>query len=219
MTMRKRRLQFVLLATMSTLFLLAGCSSLPGQPGAARHTSGSGGQSEPASPAATNDAQSQPVPGGGSPVDQGGQNKPTGYTDVRYHYGVTGPGPISPRSDGTAGFTGEDERFEVAVIEGGRAADPLGLAQGEINSLNSSSTNFRTVFGPGKVTLGLQSMIKATYTWTGKSHATGEQLKMTGVRYYVSKDPATLAVVRYEDASGEFDQQEADGFAGSFRWL
>jgi uncharacterized lipoprotein len=218
MKTRKRHLQLVLLATMSTLLLLAACSS-PGQPGAARKTSDSGGQSGQASPAATGDTQSQPASGSGTPADQGGQNKPTSYTDTRYNYRVTGPGPISPRSDGTASFTGEDERFEVAVIQGDRAADPLGLAQGEINSLSSSSTNFRTVFAPAKVTIGVQSMVKATYTWTGKSHTGGQQLKMTGVRYYVSKDPATLAVIRYEDASSEFDQQEADGFAGSFRWL
>jgi hypothetical protein len=218
MTTRKRRPQFVLVATMSTLLLLVACSS-PGQSGSARKTGDSGGQSGQASPTATTDTQSQPASGSGTPADQGGQNKPTSYTDTRYNYRVTGPGPISPRSDGTAGFTGEDERFEVGVVQGDRAADPLALAQGDINSLSSSSTNFRTVFAPAKVTIGVQSMVKATYTWSGKSHATGEQLKLTGVRYYISKDPATLAVVRYEDASGEFDQQEADGFAGSFRWL
>jgi hypothetical protein len=219
MTTRNRRRQLALSAIVSTLLLLAGCSPLPGQPGGARNTRDSGSQSAQGSPAPTRDPQSQPASGSGSSADQGGQNTPTSYTDARHHYRVTGPGPISPRSDGTASFTGEDERFEVAVIEGDRAADPPGLAQGEINSLSSSSPNFRTVFGPGKVTVGVQSMVKATYTWTGKSHATGQQLKMTGARYYVSKDSVTLAVVRYEDASGEFNQQEADGFAGSFRWL
>jgi hypothetical protein len=218
MTMRKRHSRLGLLATIPTLLLFIACSS-PGQPGAARNTSNSGARSEQASPAATSDAQSQPAPGGGGSADQGGQNKPTSYTDSRYHYRVTGPGPLRPRSDGTASFTGEEERFEVAVVEGDRAADPTGLAQGEINSVSSSSSNFRTVFGPGKVTLGVQTMVKATYTWTGKSHTGSQQLKFTGARYYISKDPATLAVIRYEDASTEFDQQEADGFAGSFRWL
>lgn len=219
MTTCKRRPQLVLLATLSTLLLLAACSPLPGQSGAARNTSERGGQSGQASPAATTGAQSQPASGSGTPADQGGQNQPTGYTDARYHYRVTGPGPVSPKSDGTASFMGEDELFEVAVIEGARAADPLGLAQGEINSLSSTSTNFRTAFGPAKVTVGSQNMVKVIYTWTGKSRVTGQQAKMTGARYYVAKDPTTLAVIRYEDASKEFDEREADGFASSFRWL
>jgi hypothetical protein len=210
----KRGPQLVLLATMSAL-LLAGCGPFPGQSGAARNTSDPGFQGGQASPA-TSGSQ---VAGGGSPANQGGQNQPTGYTDTRYHYGITGPGPLSAKPDGTASFVGEDEQLEVKVVEGDRAADPLGVAQSEVNSLSSTSANFRTTSGPAKVTLGGQSMVKVTYTWSVKSQAASTQLKKTGVRYYISKTPATLAVVRYEDASSEFDQKEADGFAGSFRWL
>jgi hypothetical protein len=202
---------------MSSLLLFTGCG-LPGQSGGARNTSPAGPQPSQGSPAATADSQSQ-GPGGGTPADQGGQNQPAGYTDARYHYRITGPGPIGAKPDGTASFVGEDERFEVAVVEGDRAADPLGLAQSEVNSLSSTSANFRTVSAPANVTLAGQSMVKATYTWSGKSQAAGTQVKKTGVRYYISKNPGTLAVVRYEDESSQFDQKEADGFAGSFRWL
>ena len=62
-------------------------------------------------------------------------------------------------------------------------------------------------------------MVKFTYTWTAKRPASGESVKMTSVRYYIPKNPAMLAVVHYGDASAEFNQQEADGFASSFRWL
>jgi hypothetical protein len=220
MTTRPRRPQLVLVTTLSTLLLLAGCGPFPGQPSAARSPGATADQNRQATPTSTSQPQSQPVSGSGStPADQGGQNTPTGYTDARYHYRITGPGPLNARSDGSASFVGEDERLEVAVVESDRAANPLALAQGEVNSLSSTSANFRTVFGPANVTIGAQNMVKVSYMWTGKSQATGTQLKMSGVRYYISKNPAMLAAVRYEDASSEFDQREADGFAGSFRWL
>jgi hypothetical protein len=210
--------QLVVLATVSALFLLGACGPFSGQSTATPNPSERAQQTSEASPATSADTQPQPAESG-SPVDQGGQNTPTGYTDARYHYRITGPGPLKARPDGTASFVGEDERLEVVVVEGDQAANPLGLAQSEISSLSSTSANFRTIFGPANVTLGGQNMIKVSYAWTGKSQATGTQLKKTGVRYYIAKNPTMLAAVRYEDASGEFDQQEADGFAGSFRWL
>jgi hypothetical protein len=149
----------------------------------------------------------------------GGENSPNSYTDARYHYRVTGPGPVNPRADGTAGFVGEDEVFEVSVVQGSAAADPMALAQSQMSSLGSTSSNFQITFGPARVEVGTQEMVKVLYTWTGKSRVSGQQIQLKGVHYYLSKDPSTVAVIRYEDAAPEFDLREADGFANSFRWL
>jgi hypothetical protein len=207
---------FIVGAGLSTLVFLTACGLIPGQSATSRQSNEPQRESAQPVPSATQEAQTQPTGGG---ADLGGQNKPTGYTDARYNYRITGPGPLSARSDGTASFVGEDERLQVAVVQDEKAANPLALAQSDVSSLGATSAGFRTVSGPATVTLGGQNMVKVTFAWTGKSQAAGTQLKKTGVRYYIPKSPSTLAVVHYEDASGEFDQREADGFAGSFRWL
>lgn len=218
MKARRRCAEGVILAGFSTLLLLAACTPFQGQQAGSRQSGESQREADQPSPGATQDTQAQPA-ASGSPADLGGQNKPTGYTDTRYNYRLTGPGPLSARPDGTAVFVGEDERLEVAVVQDDKAANPMALAQSDVTALSAGSANFHTVFGPAGVTLGGQNVVKVTFSWTGKSQAAGTPLKKTGVRYYIPKNTAMLAVVRYEDAAGEFDQREADGFAGSFRWL
>jgi hypothetical protein len=217
MTAHDLKPRLALVAATSTFVLLSGCGPLPQQPGAAKSPDRAARGAQ-GSPSAGTDAQSQPGVAGSS-GNQGGQNSPTGYTDAKYHYRLTGPGPISARSDGTARFVGEDELLEVAVVEGAQAADPIALAQAEVSSLSSSTPGVHMVSRPARVTLGGQSMVKFSYTWTANSQASGKQIKMTGVRYFIPKSAAMAAVVRYGDASSQFDTQEADGFAGSFRWL
>jgi hypothetical protein len=217
MTARRLKPQLATLAVVFTSVLLTGCSPLPDRSGAA-NSRDRADRSAQTSPSASPDARSQPGAAGDS-GNQGGQNSPTGYTDARFHYRLTGPGPLTARPDGTASFLGEDELLEVAVVEGAQAADPMAVAQAEVSSLSNATPNVRITSRPAQVTLGGQSMVKFSYTWTAKSQASGQQIKMTGVRYLIPKSTAAIAVVRYGDASSQFDTQEADGFAGSFRWL
>jgi hypothetical protein len=152
-----------------------------------------------------------------SQANQGGETNPTVYTDARFHYQITGPGPLKALPDGTATFAGEDERLEVAVVTGSRAADPAALAQSDLNGLRSSAPDFQALVQPVTVTLGGQGVIKFTYSFTGSGH-TGKTIKFFNVRYYIAKNESTLAVISYRDSATEFDAQEADGFASSFRW-
>jgi hypothetical protein len=214
MTASELRPRLPLIAAASTFVLLTACGQSANQPGAAKSTD----RAAQSSPPASTEAQSQPAVAG-SPGNQGGQTTPTGYTDTRYHYRLMGPGQINPRSDGTASFVGEDEKLEVAVVEGARAADPMALAQAEVSSLNSTMPGVHIASRPAQVSLGGHSMVKFSYTWTANTQASGKQVKMTGVRYFIPKDAGTVAVVRYGDSSSQFDTQEADGFASSFRWL
>jgi hypothetical protein len=210
-------LRYAFLAGVASLLLLAGCSPFPGQSGAARNSGGGTSQaSQP--PAPTSQAGAAAEPSAADPGNQGGENKPAGYTDARYHYSLTGPGPLTARPDGTASFAGEDEQLVVSVVEGSRAADPAALAQADLNSLRSSTADFRLLSAPVAVTLGGQRVVRFTYSWTGRS-STGRQTTFTGARYYISKNEAMLAVISYRDASSEFSASEADGFAASFRWL
>lgn len=153
---------------------------------------------------------------GGGSTNQGGETNPTAYTDARYHYTITGPGPLKPQADGTAVFAGEDERLEVAVVTGSKAADPLAVAQADLNSLKSAP-DFQVLVQPIAVSLAGQRGVKFTWSYTTQSH-TGKQAKFFSVRYYIPKNDSMLAVVAYRDIATEFDANEADGFANSLRW-
>jgi hypothetical protein len=155
-------------------------------------------------------------PGTGA-TNQGGETKPTAYTDARYHYTITGPGPLTPQPDGTAAFSGEDEKLEVAVVTGSKAADPLALAKSDLNSLKGSP-DFQVLVQPTSISVNGQRAAKFTYSYTAQSHL-GKQAKFFAVRYYVPKNDTMLAVVSYRDIATEFDAVEADGFADSLRWL
>jgi hypothetical protein len=159
-----------------------------------------------------------PSPSASGAQNQGGENTPSGYTDTRYHYSITGPGPLKPQPDGTAVFVGEDERLQVAVVEGAKAADPLALAHTDLDAIKTSAPNFQVLVQPVAVSLAGQRGAKFTYAFSGKSH-TGGQIKIFAVRYYIPKNDSMLAVVSYQDAATEFSAAEADGFANSFHWL
>lgn len=191
------------------LALLNGCGLLPDQSDAGMRTGG-----ETSEGSVQSGHKSVPTTG-----NQGGEVSPTDYTDSRYHYRVIGPGPMKAQSDGTASFSGEDEKFEVAIVEGTRAADPAALAEADLAALGRSASEFQVLVRPQAITLGEQRMIKVTYASIGKSYATGKPLKMFAVRYYIPKNSEMLALLTYRDAASEFDAKEAEGFAASFRWL
>lgn len=199
------------LTTLFALWLLSGCGLFPERAGARAQKDGQ----------TIGSGSTDPSPGPGTASNsgnQGGEANPTGYTDARYHYRITGPGPLKAQSDGTASFAGEDERLEVAIVEGAKAADPAALAEADLSSLSRSTADFQVLFRPDAVTLGGQRVIKFTYSSSGKGH-TGKSIKLFNVRYYIPKSDTMLAVVSYRDAASEFDAKEADGFASSFRWL
>jgi hypothetical protein len=176
-----------LAAALPGLLLLAGCASLPGLPG-----------------------------GGSNQGGQGSQPSPATYTDSRYHYRIDAPGPMSAKPNGAAAYAFEDERLEVTVVEGAKAADPAALAEMDAKTLSSSTPDFRLLAAPIAVTIGGQRMIKFIFDST----VTGDKpLKVTTARYYVPKSDALLAVVTYRDASTEFDSSEADSILSTFKWL
>lgn len=164
------------------------------------------------------DVTASPSPRASGQATRGGENNPATYTDSRFNYRITGPGPMSRNADGAASFAGEDERLVVDVVTGSRAGDPTALAQSDLDSLRGSTPNFQVMVQPTAVSLGGQRVIKLTYSSSGQSF-TGKTIKFFNVRYYIAKNESTLAVISYRDASTEFDAQEADGFASSFRWL
>ena len=165
----------------------------------------------------TSDGEPTVTPTSGA-SNQGGETNPADYTDTRFNYSLHGPGKLKPQPDGTAVFVGEDERLEVAVVQGSTAADPLALAQSDLGSLKGSTTDFQVLVQPTSVSVGSQRGAKFTYSYTAQSHF-GKQAKFFGVRYYIPKNPAMLAVMTYRDLATEFDAGEADGFANSFKWL
>jgi len=164
------------------------------------------------------DVAASQSPGTSRQAGPGGESNPATYTDSRFNYRITGPGPMSRNADGTASFAGEDERLVVTVVTDSRAADPNALAQSDLNSLRGSTPDSQVLIQPVAVTLGGQRVIKFTYSSSGQSFK-GKTVKFFNVRYYIAKNDSTLAVISYRDASTEFDAQEADGFASSFRWL
>lgn len=184
------KLDHRLLAAASAVLLLAGCGSLPGPFGG----------------------------GGGGSGGDGGQPAPATYTDSRYHYRITAPGPMTGKPDGTASYASENERLDVAVVEGARAADPAALAQKDASSLSSSTPDFRLVSPPAAVTIAGKPMVKFTYSSTASKQG-GGKLTVTSARYYIPKNEALLAVVTYRDDSAEFNSTEADGTLSTFQWL
>lgn len=156
----------------------------------------------------------------GSAETQGAETPQVTYSDARYHYRIDGPGHMTAQADGTASVVGPSERLEVAVVQGARAADPAALAQADVTSLGASLADFHLLSHPAAITLAGQRMVKFVYTWAaGTSQVTGKPLKLTGVRYYIAKDPSLLAVVTYGISSSRYDPQGADDIASTFKWL
>ncbi len=149
-----------------------------------------------------------------------GEAVPVTYVDSRFHYRIDGPGRMSANADGTASVAGPSEQLTVAVVQGASAADPAALAHADITSLSTSATAFRLAAGPGEVTINGKKVEKFVYAYNaGTSAVTGKPLDFVGVRYYIPKDPSTVAVLTYGIVSNQYDPQGADDIALTFQWL
>ena len=123
---------------------------------------------------------------------------PVTYTDSRFHYRIDGPGRMTANSDGTAAYVGPSERLEISVIQGSGAANPSALASQDLKTLATSAAAFQQLTNPTKLTLNGHQVMRFAYTWNaGTSTVTGKAIELTTVRYYVSKDATTLAVITY----------------------
>ena len=151
---------------------------------------------------------------------QNGEAAPVRYVDSRYHYQIDGPGHMTSNADGSASFIGPSERLEISVAQGSKASDPTALANADAQSLAGSAAGFHQVSKPTSVTVGNLKAIKFVYTWNaGTSAVTGKTNVLTSVRYYIAKDPNTLAVISYGIVSTQYDPQGADDVVSTFQWL
>lgn len=165
----------------------------------------------------TSGQTSSPPPG--SESNNNGEAPSVTYMDARYHYKIDGPGRMSANADGTASVIGPSERLVVSVVQGSSAADPAALARNDVTTLPSSTTNFHLIAGPGEVTINGKKVEKVVFTYNaGTSPVTGKPLDLVGVRYYVPKDSATLAVIAYGIVANQYDPQGADDIATTFQW-
>jgi hypothetical protein len=148
-----------------------------------------------------------------------GEAIPVAYADSRFHYQIDAPGRMTSNPDGTASFIGPSERLEIRVVQGSAASDPSALASQDIKSLAAGAAAFHQFSNPAKLTLNGLKVTRFAYAWNaGTSTVTGKAIQLTSVRYYVSKDAATLAVVTYGIVSNQFDPQGADDVVSTFQW-
>jgi hypothetical protein len=105
------------------------------------------------------------------------------------------------------------------VVQGAKATDVAALARDDVGGLPSSTAGFHLVSGPASITLNGHKAEKFVYSWSaGTSQVTNKPLTMVGVRYYVPKDAATVAVITYGIVSNQYDPQGADDVASTFQW-
>lgn len=148
-----------------------------------------------------------------------GEAVPVAYTDSRFHYRIDAPGRMTPNADGTAAYTGPSERLDITVVQGSSASNPGALASQDLKSLAAGATAFHQLSSPANLTLNGHKVTRFAYTWNaGISAVTGKAIELTSVRYYVSKDSTTLAVITYGIVSNQFDPQGADDVVSTFQW-
>lgn len=167
----------------------------------------------------TTGAADSPQPGAAGAEPNTGEGVAVPYTDAQFHYRIDAPGHMTPNADGSAAYIGPSERLEITVIRGAGASDPGGLAAQDLKALASAAPSFHQLSSPAKGTLGANHVTRFAYTWVaGTSAVTGKPIELTSVRYYVSKDSNTLAVVTYGIVSNQFDPQGADDIVSTFLW-
>jgi hypothetical protein len=114
---------------------------------------------------------------------------------------------------------GPSERLVVSVVQGVSAADPAALARTDVGTLQTSAANFQLLSGPSEVTINGKRVEKVVFRYSaGTSAVTGKQVDLVGVRYYIPKGSAMLAVVAYGIVSNHYDPQGADDIATTFQW-
>ena len=156
-----------------------------------------------------------PAAGGSA---NGGDAAAVAYVDSRYHYRIQAPGRMIAMADGTAAYVGSSERLQVAVVAGVRAADLPTLAGDDVAAFAASAAGFRLVSGPSSVGINGHPVEKFVYGYGGTGAGTGRPVMLVGVRYYVPRAPATVAVITYGVLSDRYDPQGADDIAATFQW-
>jgi hypothetical protein len=155
----------------------------------------------------------------GAEANTGGEAVPVPYTDSRFHYRIDAPGRMAPNPDGSAAYLGPSERLEISVVQGAPASDPGALASQDLKSLAASTDAFHQLTNPASLTLNGYHVTRFAYTWNAGTNAvTGKAIQLTSVRYYLSKDTTTLAVISYGIVSNQFDPQGADDIVSTFLW-
>lgn len=126
---------------------------------------------------------------------------------------------MTPNPDGTAAYVGPSERLEISIVQGSRASDPGAMASQDLKALAASATAFHQMSNPAKLTLSGYQVTRFAYTWNaGTSAVTAKAIELTSVRYYLSKDATTVAVITYGIVSNQFDPQGADDIVSTFKW-
>jgi hypothetical protein len=157
-----------------------------------------------------------PAPGGEVTI---GESVPVPYTDSRFHYRIDAPGHMTANADGTAAYIGPSERMEISVLTGSGSLDAVKLANQDLQSLAKSATAFHQLSNPESLSLSGHHVTRFAYTWNaGTSAVTGKAIELTSVRYYVTKDATTMAVITYGIVSNQFDPQGADDIVSTFQW-
>ncbi|MHB8630915.1 MAG: hypothetical protein ACYC9W_03205 [Candidatus Limnocylindria bacterium] len=70
---------------------------------------------------------------------------------------------MTTAADGTASYTGSQERLEIA-IRTGSGLDPAALAAADLRALRSTVTGFGLVSGPAAIRLGNLTVQKLVYS-------------------------------------------------------
>jgi hypothetical protein len=152
-------------------------------------------------------------------TEAGGEGVAVPYTDSQFHYRIDAPGRMTANPDGTAAYIGPSERLEIGILQGSGASDAAALATQDAKSLATSAPSFHQLSNPASLMLGGYRVTRFAYTWSaGTSTVTGKPIELTSVRYYLSKDSTTLAVITYGIVSNQFDPQGADDIVSTFHW-
>jgi hypothetical protein len=167
-----------------------------------------------ASPAADNAA------GGGGEVAGGGAEAPgVRYVSTRFHYRVDAPGVMTEAADGSASAARGEERLAVTVVTGDSVKDLKAYATADMQKVQAASPKYQSVSSLKAITITGHASWRAVYTWTnGTNSVTGKPLNLTTVRYYISRDATTAAVLTYSIATSQYDPQGADDMAMTFAW-
>lgn len=212
---RRRRLPgfaWVVVAGIATL-VAAGCGATPGS------------TSTPAGNAGTvaSGASGANAPAGGEAANgeaNTGEAPSVPFESPKYRYRVDAPGAMTEGADGTATAHFGAERLSIRVVTGAAAADPMAVAKADMDQARSTP-NFSSKSAPAATKLkASNATVKAVYSATdGTNPVTGKPNNVVVVKYWVPKDPSTLAVLTYTVTDTQYDPQGADDVANTFRWL
>ena len=68
------------------------------------------------------------------------------------------------------------------------------------------------------VALAGRPVLKLVYATSGTNAVTGNVEALVNARYYIAKDPSTLAIVTYSIVATQYDPQGADDVVTTFQW-